>query len=614
MADLIGKSLGRYHILEQLGEGGMAVVYKAFDTRLEREVAVKVIRTEKLTLSTMGKSLRRFSREAKALAQLNHTNIIPVIDYGEQNKTPFLVLGYISGGTLKERLKGKSIPWQEAAHFLAPIARALDYAHKQGIVHRDIKPANILITEDEQPMLTDFGIARILKSEETLDLTGTGMGVGTPDYMAPEQGLGHKVDHRADIYALGIVFYEMVTGRKPFQADTPMAVVIKQIHDPLPRPTQFAPNIPGEVEQILLKALAKKPENRYANMGRFANALENIGEQEGRDIRSLTPDRRKRRVFVTSVMATLFLALSGIWIGTNKSLPSVSEQPSPLASISPMPSPSSIPSTSTPTETPGPVSSTRSTDGMVIFYIPAGEFNMGAPESDLHADDDEKPVHSVYLDAFWIDENEITNAMYADFLNAEGNQIEEGVNWLDADGSAVKITRIQNSWKVTSDYDKHPVVEVSWYGAQAYCKWVGGRLPTEAEWEKAARGGLERKIYPWGDETPSCQTGAKNGAQKASCAGDSISVGSFSANGYGLYDMAGNAWEWVADWYDENFYQNSPAKNPQGPDFGELKVSRGGTSWFNFSIAETRTANRNKSRPTSALINIGFRCVSDVTP
>ena len=276
MPNLIGKSLGRYHILEQLGEGGMATVYKAFDTRLEREVAIKVVRRKAFPEEKLDRILKRFEREAKALAKLNHPNIIPIIDSGEEDGTPFLVMGYIPGGTLKGRLKSKPLAWQESARFLAPIARALDYAHKQGIVHRDIKPSNILITDENQPMLTDFGIARILQTEETLDLTGTGMGVGTPEYMAPEQGLGHKVDHRADIYALGIVLYEMVTGRKPFQADTPMAVVIKHINDPLPRPTQFVQNLPRDVERILLKALAKDPVNRYQRMGEFAIALERI--------------------------------------------------------------------------------------------------------------------------------------------------------------------------------------------------------------------------------------------------------------------------------------------------------------------------------------------------
>ena len=187
MTNLIGQSLGRYLILEQIGEGGMAVVYKALDTRLGRDVALKVIRTEKLTLETMGKTLKRFEREAKALAKLTHPNIVPVMDFGEYEGRPFLVMPYISGGTLKERL-GRPIPWREAARLLVPIARALQYAHQQRIVHRDVKPSNILIAPSGDSLLTDFGIAKILAdTEETSDLTGTGMGIGTPEYMSPEQ-------------------------------------------------------------------------------------------------------------------------------------------------------------------------------------------------------------------------------------------------------------------------------------------------------------------------------------------------------------------------------------------------------------------------------------------
>jgi len=268
MTNLIGQSLGRYHILEQLGEGGMATVYKAFDTRLETDVAVKVIRTENLTLGTMERALKRFEREAKALARLTHPNIVKVTDYGEYEGKPYLVMPYLPGGTLKQRL-GKPIPWQEAARLLIPIAEALDFAHSQNIIHRDVKPSNILLTQSGQPMLTDFGIAKILDLEETQDLTGTSAAIGTPEYMAPEQATAKTVDRRADIYSFGIVFYEMLTGRKPFVADTPMAVLIKQATEPLPSPRRFVLNLPDAVEKVLIKALEKQPENRYQSMKEF---------------------------------------------------------------------------------------------------------------------------------------------------------------------------------------------------------------------------------------------------------------------------------------------------------------------------------------------------------
>lgn len=276
MANLIGQSVGRYHIVEQLGEGGMATVYKAFDTRLERYVAIKFIRTDAVKDAIF---LKRFEREAKALAKLSHPNIVKVHDFGNFQGAPYLVMEFIPGGTLKQKL-GKPIHWIEAAGLILPIARTLEYTHKQNIIHRDVKPANFLMTESDSPMLSDFGIAKMMESTDAAQLTETGVGIGTPEYMAPEQGLGKKIDQRADIYSLGIVFYEQVTGVKPFRADTPMAVLYMQITDPLPSPRSHVPSIPETVERILFKALAKKPEDRYQNMGEFAAALENLTRVE----------------------------------------------------------------------------------------------------------------------------------------------------------------------------------------------------------------------------------------------------------------------------------------------------------------------------------------------
>ncbi|MCL4261468.1 MAG: ABC transporter substrate-binding protein, partial [Anaerolineales bacterium] len=251
-----------------------AIVYKAYDTRLESDVAVKVIRIERLAPEILQRAMKRFEREAKSLAQLTHPNLVKVLDFGEYEGQPYLVMPYLPGGTLKQKMRGQPMHWQEAARLLIPIARALDYAHKRGLIHRDVKPSNILITESGEPMLTDFGVAKIIDEEATVDLTGTSAAVGTPEYMAPEQATSKNIDHRADIYALGIVFYEMVTGRRPFQADTPLAVLFKHASESLPRPTQFVSNLPESVEKILLKALAKKPEDRYQNAGEMAQAME----------------------------------------------------------------------------------------------------------------------------------------------------------------------------------------------------------------------------------------------------------------------------------------------------------------------------------------------------
>jgi tRNA A-37 threonylcarbamoyl transferase component Bud32 len=275
MDDLIGMDLGRYRILERLGEGGMATVYKAYDTRLERDVAVKVIRTDLFGPAMIEAILKRFDREAKGLARLTHPNIVGVIDYGEYEGSPYLVMTYLVGGTLKKML-GQRMPWQEAVRLLLPIAHALEFAHQHNIIHRDVKPSNILLTENGQPMLTDFGIAKILDLEEGQTLTAPGVGIGTPEYMSPEQGLGRAVDARTDVYSLGIVFYELITGRKPYIADTPMAVLEKHLHDPLPRPSSLVPDLPDDVEKLLLKSLAKETRDRYQSMDELAAALENL--------------------------------------------------------------------------------------------------------------------------------------------------------------------------------------------------------------------------------------------------------------------------------------------------------------------------------------------------
>jgi Tol biopolymer transport system component len=274
--DLIGKSLGRYHLLEEVGEGGMAVVYKALDTSLERHVAVKLI----LPYQEQSEQfLARFRREARALARLSHPNILKIFDFGEHEGRPYLVMEYIDGGTLKDWMTGKSVPWQKSALLLACVARALEAAHRQGVIHRDVKPANILMANGRDPMLSDFGIAKLIEgSSMTSDLTGTGVGIGTPDYMAPEQGVG-EVDERSDIYSLGVIFYQMVTSRLPYEANTPLAVIIKKTTEPLPRPTKYVPGLPAMVENVITKALAREPQYRYQNMGEFALALEQLASK-----------------------------------------------------------------------------------------------------------------------------------------------------------------------------------------------------------------------------------------------------------------------------------------------------------------------------------------------
>ena len=272
MADLSGQHLGRYYLTERLGEGGMAVVYRAYDTRLERDVAIKIIRSGAFPADALDEVLKRFEREAKSLAKLSHPNIVKVHDYGEHEGSPYIVMEYMPGGTLKKIL-GKPIPWQIALRLLLPVARGVDYAHQRVIVHRDIKPANILITENGDPMLSDFGIAKLFEGDQTTSLTGTGMVIGTPEYMAPEQWNG-KPNQQSDLYSLGIVLYEMVTGRKPYVADTPVSLLLKQATETLPPPHQFVANLPEEMGFLLIKSLAREPRDRFADMNTLIRNME----------------------------------------------------------------------------------------------------------------------------------------------------------------------------------------------------------------------------------------------------------------------------------------------------------------------------------------------------
>ncbi len=269
MEDLTGKQFGHYQIVAPLGEGGMAAVYKAYQPSMERYVAIKVLPRH---MASSEEFLNRFRREAKLLAQLQHQNILPVFDYGESEGHPYIVMPFVPSGTLAELISDQRLPLNKVRRIMTQIGDALAYAHARGMIHRDIKPSNILIDESGNCLLTDFGLARMVESSSKLTSSGTVL--GTPAYMSPEQGAGSEIDHRSDIYSLGIILYEMVTGRVPYNAETPIAIVFKHIQDPLPSARKLNPDLPESVELVLLKALAKSPEDRYQSMEAFLQAIQ----------------------------------------------------------------------------------------------------------------------------------------------------------------------------------------------------------------------------------------------------------------------------------------------------------------------------------------------------
>jgi serine/threonine-protein kinase len=275
--DLVGKTIGKYELHERIGRGGMAEVYKAYHASLDRYVAVKILHP---FLSEDPEFKERFEREARNVAQLRHPNIVQVYDFDvePQRMLYYMVMEYINGPTLRNRLmqlrfEGENFTTSEAIRITRDLASALAYAHSRGMVHRDIKPANIMIDSDGRVVLTDFGIARIVSGP---NMTASGSMVGTPAYMSPEQGLGQPGDHRSDIYSLGVVLYQLVTGTIPYDADTPIAIILKHVNDPLPPPSSINPEIPEGLERILYKALAKSPEERYQNIEEMALHLDNL--------------------------------------------------------------------------------------------------------------------------------------------------------------------------------------------------------------------------------------------------------------------------------------------------------------------------------------------------
>src|SRR5919199_907885 len=313
----------RYRLDEKIGSGGMSSVYRAFDPTLERWVAIKLMHSD---ISHDPDQLERFRREARAVAQLNHPHVVTVIDAGEDDGAPYIVFEYVEGETLKERIRRLGrLPVSEAVAYAIEIGRALESAHANRLVHRDVKPQNVLIDPDGRAKVTDFGIARSLEAQ---GLTATGRVLGTTDYVSPEQALGHEVTGQSDIYSLGIVLYEMLTGEVPYQADTQVAVAMKHVRDPLPDVQRRRPEVSAALAAVVERATAKETRNRYRTVDEMVHDLEQVlaieaaraGETSGEAtavLQALPGDtadyapvrlRRPRRVLILSALAIGLIA------------------------------------------------------------------------------------------------------------------------------------------------------------------------------------------------------------------------------------------------------------------------------------------------------------------
>jgi serine/threonine-protein kinase len=632
----------------------MASVYKAYQPNLDRYVAVKVLTADPTDTREF---IARFEREARAVARLRHRNILTIFDYGRQGDVFYLVMEYVKGGTLIERL-GWPQDLTYAVTIISQVGDALAYAHRQGTIHRDVKPGNILMAGEDWPLLSDFGLAKML--EDSLQLTASGASVGTPQYMSPEQAQGLAADQRSDIYSLGLVLYEMLTGRPPFGTDSPMAMMLRRMNEPPIPPRILRSDLAQEMEQIILRALAKSPTDRYQCMEEFladlqaafplpanGNMVPQGNAQPGTKDQPAapwatpmqvdTPLRPRGRPFywaglVLAVVLLLAVALAPLpykdslaqLVSAFANVAATVDSPSPVRSPSapPRSSPTLGLSTVTPSPTAKPTMSPRQTikvqvwsaDGVEMVFVPDGEFVMGSEE----LGDDERPNHRVHLDGFWIDRYEVTNDRFARFVEATGYQTEaekRGWGWVWKDAEWEKVTGAD--WRHPRGPDSgiegkldHPVVLVSWNDAAAYCRSMGKRLPSEAQWEKAARGISTDSghgwHYAWGDEFDRSKANTNE-----SGLGDTTPVGSFSPQGdspYGACDMTGNVWEWVVDWYDSDYYSQAPSANPPGPANGTDKVLRGGA--WPFDEVYARTAFRYNVRPDYTYDFAGFRCSS----
>lgn len=326
--NLTGRTVGKYKLLERLGQGGMAQVYKAQQPTIERPVAIKILHSH---LAESSDFIARFKREARGLGQLQHPNIVQVIDFDVEGDLYFMVVDYIPGQTLREYLDARgALPYDEALRITAQLADALAYAHQKGAIHRDIKPGNVLFRDatNTSVVLTDFGISRLMNDAT---LTATGAIVGTPAYMSPEAVLGQRVDQRTDIFSLGIILYEMVTGRVPYTGDTPMSVILKQLNEPLPSPRDLRPDLPESLVQLIEKALAKDPAERFQSAEEFLAAILTVLPQIGGNIDD------------TATFRTL------------ASTRDFSRPPSQVKLPTPTSLPGTVPPPATPTPTPAPL-------------------------------------------------------------------------------------------------------------------------------------------------------------------------------------------------------------------------------------------------------------------
>ena len=622
------KHIAHYKLKEVLGEGGFGIVYRAWDTQLETNVAVKMPKVAGLNDDQARRIIARFLREARAAARLPpHTNLCPVREVGEYLGQHYVVMAFIQGKPLSHAVRPLEV--DHALRLVRKIARAMQVAHDHGVVHRDLKPSNIMLVDGYQPVVMDFGLALRMDVDES-DKTTVGRVLGTPAYMSLEQieGQAVRIGPQSDVYSLGVILYELLTGHVPFEGSL-VQMVGKIIKGDPNGPSRLNPEVTKDVEAVCLKAMAREMKDRFLTMAEFALALsECIAAREAlADSVELPPrpvskraaaDESSRLDFSPAEIPDTPIGSSGATLG------------SPGINHAPFDRQVAWDSQEKWSAYLGrPVHQTNAV-GMEMVLIPPGEFVMGSPETEPERSDEETP-HSVRItQPFCLGAYPVTQAEFAKVMNSNPSQFNED--------------------ELGHPTGRFPVEMVSWYDCLEFCnklsardgrppyysltlikldergfiKWanvevlsgVGYRLPTEAEWEYACRAGTQTATA-FGDSLSSTQANFNGNspyghALRGPYLGRTSSVGCYPANQFDLHDMHGNVWEWCWDGSDEDYYKHAPFEDPTGPEETASRVIRGGC-WRDRGAGAPggsgfcRSAARHHCSPVVRLGVLGFR-------
>jgi len=648
---LIGVNLGGYEIEELIGAGAMGRVYRARQIALDRPVAVKILPPQ---FAADELSIARFRREAKAAAAIQNGHIVHVHDFGDQDGVYYYVMELIQGETLGQLLaKHTRFEQSDCIEMARQVLLGLEAAHSAGIVHRDVKPDNLMLDHNGKIKVGDLGLARSFHSSADTHLTQTGMAMGTPQYVAPEQICdSSEIDYRADFYALGATLFHLSTGRPPFPARSSAEVMSRHLNDPAPRARDHNPALSESFTELIQKLMEKMAPMRPQTHAEIYQALDRCqagtaavpaaakvwSPQSLHPATLPTPEPNRSRQPLIWVIAAVAAIAAGVWayIATLPEVPTVTKTPTPeernpTPSQETPPAKPPIPEPLTPATatkdkpaapnlpepeqeekaqivaanlpvSPGPALLSGSKPGketvidlgdgveMEFVWIPPGEFTMGSPSGEKGRKADEGPIRNVTISkGFWMGKYEVSQEQYAQMTG-------------------------ENPSKFKGDH--HPVERVSWDDGAAFCRVLttktgkAFRLPTEAEWEYACRAGTTT-IYHAGENESDL---AKAGWYKGNSGGMTHPVGKKEPNAWGLHDMHGNVWEWCWDWYGS--YSSGSQADPRGPASGKRRVYRGG-SWSRFDgagycRAARRSVNYFPGHPDAA--GIGFRVARSSVP